>query len=256
VWLLDKPAKGQIARLPNQFPDASVLRETITPTPTDTLGNTYSLVSSVGSLLVYVATNSAGGANTISLVGNFGTNSYLAAHEYSNMASASPLDTQTTASASSGSTLAVGPITTTQTDLIFTAFGCADFSAEGTGAAGFTTREWSGSGHAGVETADKSGTSGSYSATWDSSIVSFDTFYAVIVALKAGPGTPQTADLAQFQLYDGTVLSRVNAEGQMVLAATSGVPTNTPVAGASAFDPTTNKLWVYSGTAWVSTTLS
>jgi hypothetical protein len=222
----------------------------------DTLGNTYTLVSSTGPMFVYVALNSTGGTNTVSVVGNYGINSFLAIHEYANMASASPVDAQTTAAASSGATLTVGPITATQTDLLFTAFGCDDFSGEGTGATGFTTREWSGSGLAGVETADKAVLAGSYSAVWDSSIALVDTFYACLVALKAGPGAPQTADLAQFELYDGTVLSSVNAQGQFVLAATSGAPTNTPVAGASAFDSSTNKLWVYNGTSWVSTTLS
>lgn len=66
----------------------------------------------------------------------------------------------------------------------------------------------------------------------------------------------QTADLTQWKNSTGSPLSGVDVNGCVRQAITSGTPSTTPGVGTTAFDPATKKLWVYSNSGWVSTTLS
>jgi hypothetical protein len=175
-------------------------------------------------------------------------------HEYANLATSSLIDVMATAQASSGSTLTVGPISTTVYDLVFSVFANTNYL--GSTPSGFTLRESVNSSGVSFQSADTQGISGSYSAVWDSSGVTSGTFYGAIIGFKATSGVSQIANLAQFLAPGGAVLSAVNGQGQFVLPATSGAPTNTPTACAICFDPATKKLWAYDGTAWVGTTLS
>jgi hypothetical protein len=210
---------------------------------TDTLGNVYSLLASTPHLFIYVALNSPAGANTVTVTETSGSFMGLAIHEYSNVAIASVLDASATAQMTeSASTITVGPISTLGEDLLFTALYSGVAGGIGTGALGYTQREWQSS-LAGcqVETADKVAVDNSYSAVWDTSNFTWvsGAGEAILVALIAAPTGFPSADLVDFQYPDGTVLSAVNGHGQFVLPATAGAPTNTPGPGASAFDPAT-----------------
>jgi hypothetical protein len=80
---------------------------------------------------------------------------------------------------------------------------------------------------------------------------------AATTALQLTAASAQTADLAQFLVSGNTTpVSRINNVGQFVLATTSGAPTNTPTLGACAFDPATNRLYIYGSAGWKSTVLS
>ena len=68
--------------------------------------------------------------------------------------------------------------------------------------------------------------------------------------------TSQTADLVRHNSSTGTTLSGVDSSGRYYLKTTSGTPSDSPATGTMTFDPATKKLWVYTGSAWVSTTLA
>lgn len=48
-------------------------------------------------------------------------------------------------------------------------------------------------------------------------------------------------------------LDRINLG---IVNTTSGTPTDAPATNTMRFDPGTNKLWIYNGSAWKSTTLA
>jgi hypothetical protein len=141
-------------------------------------------------------------------------------------------------------------------DLLFTHIA-ARFSNGGASASGFTDREFPTNSTVffGMQTADATGAAGSHSAAWTWAFSAGAPYSMILVALKATPAT-QIADLQQWKDTLGNVVSEVNGVGQIVQAQTSGSPTSTPAKGATAFDPATNKLWIYGNSGWKSVTLS
>jgi hypothetical protein len=219
----------------------------------DTQGNTYTLVSTTSNtapcISIFTALASVTGPNSVSVNSAvFSTSNTLLLHEYSGVLIASALDAQAilaTQTMAASTAYTVGPVTATGADLIFSVFQQLN---GGTIAAptGYTPRLSGAS--AWGETADKVVAAGSYSAVWTNG-ASGGSGCIAMIALKPGV-VAQTADLAQFQNYAGTVLSRVNGQGQFVLPSTAGLPFNTPNAGALAYNSTANAVELYSGTAW------
>jgi hypothetical protein len=82
-------------------------------------------------------------------------------------------------------------------------------------------------------------------------IVSLDVIGQTLTASNG-----QTNDLRQHLSYAGAVLSGVTAKGDYFLSATNGAPADAPRSGSMRFDPATNRIWVYNGTTWKSTTLA
>jgi len=219
----------------------------------DNLGNTFNSIYSTSHLNIFAATITVVGSCTVTAHGPFGNAQVAAVHEYSNLATSSILDASALASSGLGSTLAVGPMTITQTDLLVTGILAQAIATAGSGVSGFTLREYNASG---IQTADQNEAAGTYTLTWDISGANAGTVYAFIVALRLGSGVPQSADLLEFEDSSGALLSAVNCAGQFVLPSTSGAPGNVPGACAAAFDPATGKLWIYDGSAWKSVTLT
>jgi hypothetical protein len=74
---------------------------------------------------------------------------------------------------------------------------------------------------------------------------------AILAFVITTPASDQIADLQDWTDYQGNVLSGINAMGQLVLAATAGLPTNTPNGPALAFDLGTGQVVIYIGGEWV-----
>ena len=60
----------------------------------------------------------------------------------------------------------------------------------------------------------------------------------------------QSANLAEFQTSAGTAAAGFGPAGDLFLSTTSGAPSDAPPAGTVRLDPSTYKLWGYSGSAW------
>lgn len=212
-------------------------------TVTDTLGNTYTLVTGTNvhyTHCVFIALNSPGGADTVTVTNG---NSFIGVgiHEYANVATASAVDASSVTAGLSST------ITTTQTDLIFTSL---QINGSSTGSAsGYTVRvndlSQNGTGSQ-LFTADAQMAAGTITPTWTASGASSGAD-VIAVALKGG-GTPQSVDLQQWQNSSGTVLSAVNSQGQVVLPTTAGNPINAPTAGSLAYNSNTGQPMVYNGT--------
>lgn len=71
------------------------------------------------------------------------------------------------------------------------------------------------------------------------------------ISVPADCGDPQ--QVRQLAVSVKQEIDRINLG---VLAASAGTPTDAPASGTARFDPGTNKLWVYNGAAWKSTTLA
>lgn len=225
---------------------------------TDTLGNTYALVDSgVGgngwSMAVFVASNSPAGRNSLSF-NSTGEYLIVAISEYANVARVSPVQAEARTQSGTTSSLAVGPVTAANLNLVFTAV-LHDGTASTSGAPVFTARV-SATSPFGllVDTADSIAYATSIGATW--AMIGESWAAAVILVLENFSSGSQLVDLVDYESPQGLILSAVNAQGQFVLPTTSGAPSNTPVACAMAFDPAANKLWIFNGTAWVGTVLS
>ena len=79
---------------------------------------------------------------------------------------------------------------------------------------------------------------------------------ATVIASTFKAAASQTADLSQWQNSSGTVLSAVDASGYHRMVTGSGAPTSTPLDGAIYIDATNDKIYVRTGGAWKSATLS
>ena len=66
----------------------------------------------------------------------------------------------------------------------------------------------------------------------------------------------QSGNLTEWRNSSNTLLSQVNASGQLVLATSAGTPTGTPANGTLVFDTVALKLWVYSASGWKSVALA
>lgn len=146
----------------------------------------------------------------------------------------------------------LGAVTTTGADLIVSVIWNDGTSTAFTSPAGMTTRIASFV-SSGASAADMVKPAGTYTESWGyAASPTTSSVYSLIVAF---PALQPSGDL--FQFLDGaTGIKRaaVNALGQYVNAKTTGAPTNTPDAGAQAYDPATSQLWFYNGSAWQSPT--
>lgn len=218
----------------------------------DSQGNTYALVgmdTTVGSrqLAVFLATNVSAGTDTITMNGTQEVAGCLAL-EYSGIAPDGAIDASiVTGGATTATSFPVGPVTTTlPNDVLITVLLGGN---EPTPSSGYTLNWDSGDIYVASQFASAPG---SYSSTWTSPGSTPGNGWSVaLIALKARGAMGQSSDLTQWQDFDGTVLSRVNNNGQFVFPSTAGCPTNTPLAGATAYDSTANEPCFYNGTSWV-----
>jgi hypothetical protein len=225
------------------------------PTVSDTQGNTYTLAASNSTnfgAYVYVAPGIKAGVNSVTVANTSGNTCQVVISEYFGIATTSPVLASATfeGGATSGS-VTVGPVTTALTGMLFS------FITTNAGvspvAAGFTSRTSQGGNYPCVWPADMNFTTGgSFSAVWSGGFGGSN-FTAVLIALQVAAST-QTADLMQYKSSAGTVLSSVNAAGQVVLPSTAGSASNTPTAGALNFNSTTGNIEVYKGGVWTSIT--
>lgn len=226
-------------------------------TLTDTLGNTWSVLYSYTSgaipFRVFGTTITVAGTDTIETV-NLSyfilTNAQLVVDAASVV---SPASTWL-------SSASAGPITTGAGDILLSAmFANVSGTCNPSTPAGWTAvnnsdiiggaPQWAGyfGAYQGPEPA------GAYSVTYNANCLGTPTadYYVAIVAIKPGAGsTTQTADLDQWQAPDGTVSARVNAQGQYVPPSVAGMPTNSPSAGALAWNSSLSCLAVYTGSTW------
>jgi hypothetical protein len=218
----------------------------------DTLGNTFiALATSTAiggrQVEVFGAFGIAGGADTVT-VNNTGGGGFsyeaMTISEYSGVAASSALDTQTTTGGGSYSTpVTVGPITTTASDLIFTAF-FRNAGAISASAAGYTNRASAVGGTLGsaIQTADTNAAAGSLSAIWSETSGS-TSFAAVIIGLKATALAAQSADIQDVtRTSGGTLAAAATVNGYKALSfqnigttfTASGCSNSTLVGGSSA----------------------
>jgi hypothetical protein len=230
--------------------------ETDDLTITDSLSNTYTQIALCNQVTVFIALNISGGANTVSVYGNPLTAGCVLIAEYAGLVMSSAFDTDNTLYYDSYSEVTPSSpnlsMTTSSSDLILTIF--ASDAVCTPGAAEYTTRLTASNSADDSGTlclADTVGAAGSYSAAWTSTSFS-DMWSALLIGLKGSPSSTQVAPLAVFEDASGDTLSEVNARGQIVLPSTSGLPTNSPLAGALAYDSTTQSPVIYNGSAWVS----
>jgi hypothetical protein len=92
-------------------------------------------------------------------------------------------------------------------------------------------------------------TSGTWTAPWTGLNNSNNTTIT-ITALAAASSSPQTADLMQYKAPLGTVLSKVDSNGVVVVPSSAGLPAYGSTAGGLVFNTTTKELVAYSGTVW------
>lgn len=136
-------------------------------TPSDTIGNTWNLISNNGNLAWWWATNKAGGANTVTMTHTSDTMKGLQILEYTVTGGINPsLFLNTSAVQSSTTSLSVGPLTprTTSDTLIAVFFP--------TTTAETFTNTWSGSNARQTSTVgvvDKTGVGGAQTATMTAS---------------------------------------------------------------------------------------
>ena len=227
---------------------------------TDSAGNTYTQVfADGGNIEIYVASNIRTGANTVTCasVGS-GEIANLIILEYSGLLSSGPFDAGNSAngSVSAGVALATGNITTTAAGDLVLVVGSGSTTLTSTGGrallgsfaaspfipgSGCLNMIWSG-----IQSA--AGTTSDGVASSTATVVET----CGIFAFKSASSATQTADLQEWQSSAGTVLSGVNGSGQMLMAKTTGIPTNTAAQGALAFDPATEILYGYGASGWAS----
>ncbi|HEV8189515.1 MAG TPA: hypothetical protein VGP83_17300 [Pyrinomonadaceae bacterium] len=208
-----------------QYSDSSYSAQAGPAAIYDNLGSAYTLLSQTGSqsgtsyVAVYVATNVAGGTCSINTNLQQAGNQLLI-HEYSGIATVSPLDVQAIlASNMNNAVYTAGPITTTgANDLILTVAFTAQSGGTFSAPAGWTTRVGPLAANPRVISADKLGAAGAYSAAWTYPNVGLVAGGIVILGLKQGI-TPQTADLVDYKDSRGNIVGRVNASGQMTTVA-------------------------------------
>jgi hypothetical protein len=199
----------------------SVYAPTGTASVTDTQGNTFTQVATDTSIgggrqtYVFAACGTTGGADTVSFTTTASFISSMTILEYSGTSTSSCVDTNiSTGGTGYSSPVTVGPVTTSQSDLIFTVF-FRQGSAISASASGYTNRTSTTSGGLSdsLQTADKNVvTPGSVSVVWSETTGSAG-FSSMIVALKALVTSGQTADLQQWKSPTGTVISSIKADG-------------------------------------------
>lgn len=225
----------------------------------DSQSNSYTSIytSSDAHFQVYLASDIPGGDVTFTM----GLDTFflsVAVAEYSGLASSDAFDVSAFTQEDTESrttSMTVGAITTTAANDLIVALFASDGACTPIISTGYHQRLSSSaveeSGTIVMSLADQTGAEGSYSATWSSTNLT-NYAYAVLLSLKATTTTGQTANLVDYDDGDGNVLGAVNAQGQIVLPSTTGLPTNSPTAGALAYDSTTQQPVIYNGSEWES----
>lgn len=214
----------------------------------------FAAIGIAGGVTVFVAPSVAGGDTTVTM-DQTGEVSGCTVLEYSGLSS-SPLDGLTFGVTGSGSSLALGPvITTNPTDIILTATDSGGSTPIPIQPAGYTLNfsavESPGANRASAASLIVNST-GSYSGTW-TNLASGGTS-GFIMALKAGGSALyQTADLVQFNDSAGTTHASVNSLGQYVMPSYASGAFNVPDGPALAYNSASNCPEYYdTGTnAWV-----
>lgn len=225
----------------------------------DSQSNTYSNIftSTNSNLQVFLATNIPGGAVTFNFSGT--PNLWIAAAimEISGLLDTGTVDVTGSAVqelAGWQGSLTVGPLTTTQPNEMLVTVCATDAQCSPSINSGWLTKiAMSESENGGTPTlyvAEQTGAAGQYTATWSNILVQ-NFAYTVAIGLKPTLTTGQIADLLDFDNGDGVVLSAINAQGQPVLPSSAGTPSNTPSAGALAYNSTASAPVYFDGSAWV-----
>jgi hypothetical protein len=185
------------------------------PTVSDSLSNTCTQQATQTSgfpLFLYTCPITTAGSDTVTVVSNAPDVHVM---EYSGIALASPLDVKTSSTGTAANPQTVGPITTTQQDLMLTLFSTASPSSPTASASGYTTRQTTVDtlvSNMFLVTADQTAAAGTYTASWANN-VSGSTYTGLIIALKGATSVSQTADLLQFKSSSGTLLGKVGPAG-------------------------------------------
>jgi hypothetical protein len=193
-----------------------------TPTITDTLGNTFNQMevnTAVGQIALYVASSSAGGADTITVASSPYMNGV--AYEVSGLY-ISPLDT----AANAGGGTLVSPevfagITTTQSDMIFTVLNVNGTGTVTASASGFTNGSYINGAYNQQQTAYQVGVAGTYAPSWTNNAAG-SAWSGFTVALKASPSGSGSADLLDFKNPSGSIVSSVASTGAITAPAFIG----------------------------------
>jgi hypothetical protein len=180
--------------------------------PTDTLGNTFTLIASSTNLSgssLWIAKNSPGGADSIDCHLGYPPNIVT---ELTGLDATSPVGASSVGyAASTGVTTSGTSITTTQAGMLWTLL---QFNCGGTTSivpAGMTLLDTMGGKN--TASAYKSEVPGTYGVVWDTSAYVGCSANVYTVELKGNITSVQTADLLDFKLSNGTLIGGVNATG-------------------------------------------
>lgn len=190
-----------------------------TYTMTDTLGNTFTKESTQvvngDQMDVWVAVNSPAGADTVT--SSQGNGGHLS--EFSGVATATPLDAQTSVAQTLVPNFTIGPLTTTQYDLLITVSATAQYPDPVVTPAQYTTLNAWTNPASGLDFASAYATlpAGANVATWTSA--GGQAGGGILLALKAASTSGQTADLTDWKNAAGTILGSVDAAGVPVAPA-------------------------------------
>lgn len=201
----------------------------------------FAAIGGAGGVTVFVAPSVAGGNTTVTM-DQTGEVSNCTVLEYSGLSS-SPLDGLTFGSNGGGTSLALGPvITSNPTDIILTAVTYGNTTPVPVQPAGYSLN-FSAVGTPGAAQDLAAGlivnSTGSYSGTWTNSLAS--SWVGFIMALKAGGSALyQSGDLVQFNDSVGTTHARINSLGQYVLPAYASGAFNVPNGPALAYNSASN----------------
>lgn len=228
------------------------------PTISDTKGNTYSRAVLTGpgatwTVSIWYALNIAAGPNTVNIVNTSGNTMQVNAYEFSGIALTSALlGSNSTVGVVSGATQNSGSVTISQPALLFTTVGTNSSTLD----ASATVSGWTGLQRntlqfpRNINSMIVETVSATYSAQW-TGLANGNNTTSTIIALAAASSSPQSADLMEWKSSAGAILSRVDANGYIVVPAGAGVPATAPSTGGGLyFNTTTNELLSYTGSIW------
>jgi hypothetical protein len=222
---------------------------------TDSAGNTYTSVFNVGNdLWVFVASSIVAGANTVTATsGGGGYVNNLVVLEYNGLAP-TPFDGGNLTVANNPTTpTSTGTVTTTFANDLLLVIGDGSGTVTTTGGKTLVATFASDNVNNPTQTGVWVGLStapGAYSDAMSQS--TFGTIRSGLLAFRVSGsgGGSQTANLTEWQNASGALMAAINATGQLLLSATAGTPTNTPVAGTIAFNSTANAIEIFNGSSW------
>lgn len=183
--------------------------------PTDTAGNTFTLAATIPvidawNLYVFIAPITTGGADTITA----SNTTMTAVDEFQNIVTVSPIDASAANNTSTaGASFSAGPLTAISSDLLYSVLastGAPTYPAP----SGYTLGQQVESGAGTFSTAYAQTVPGSYSVTWNTSSESTRPATIVLLALKPGSGSPQSAPIVTYEnVSTSAVASGVTALG-------------------------------------------